>query len=246
MPIFFIIIESFSLDLSLTNFQNSIISYTSKTTKLVFYTTITTLLLAVPAAWIVTHYELKFKTIIDLLLVLPLSIPCYIMAFTYADLLGFNGYVDVFFRNIFNARLSFDVITIEWLSVFLALALYPYVYTTSRISFSLAGTTYLDLAKSLGMPRLIRLFKVGLPLSLSGIFSGLLLVVMEILNEYGAVNYFGIDKYNNIRVFKLDYKLQSRRSPRGKMILIFHSDFCRKFLKLLPTSGIFGRIQILS
>ena len=35
------------------------------------------------------------------------------------------------------------------------------------------------------------------------------------------LNYFGIDKYNNIRVFKLDYKLKSRRSPRGKMILIF-------------------------
>ena len=209
MPIFFIVIESFSLDLSLTNFHNSIINYTSETTKLVFYTAIITLLLAVPAAWIVTHYELKFKTMIDLLLVLPLSIPCYIMAFTYADLLGFNGYIDVFFRNIFNARLTFDVITIEWLSIFLALALYPYVYTTSRISFSLTGTTYLDLAKSLGMPSLTRLFKVGLPLSLSGIFSGLLLVVMEILNEYGAVNYFGIETFS-VGIFKYWFSMDNK------------------------------------
>ena len=209
MPIFFIVIESFSLDLSLTNFHNSIKRYISETTKLVFYTAIITLLLAVPAAWVVTHYKLKFKTIIDLLLVLPLSIPCYIMAFTYADLLGFNGYVDVFFRNILNARLTFDVITIEWLSIFLALALYPYVYTTSRISFSLTGTTYLNLAKSLGMPSLIRIFKVGLPLSISGIFSGLLLVVMEILNEYGAVNYFGIETFS-VGIFKYWFSMDNK------------------------------------
>ncbi len=209
MPIFFIVFESFSLDLSLTNFYDSIINYTSDTFKLIFFTSIITLSLAVPAAWVVTNYELKFKTIIDLLLVLPLSIPCYIMAFTYADLLGFNGYVDVFFRNIFNARLTFDVITIEWLSIFLALALYPYVYTTSRISFSLTGTTYLELAKSLGMPSLIRLFKVGLPLSLSGIFSGLLLVVMEILNEFGAVNYFGIETFS-VGIFKYWFSMDNK------------------------------------
>ena len=209
MPIFFIIIESFSLDLSLTNFHNSIVSYIIETTKLIFYTAIITLLLAVPAAWIVTHYELRFKTIIDILLVLPLSIPCYIMAFTYADLLGFNGYVDVLFKNMFNIRLTFDVITIEWLSVFLGLALYPYVYTTSRISFSLSGTTYLDLAKSLGMPSLMRIFKVGLPLSISGIFSGLLLVVMEVLNEYGAVNYFGIKTFS-VGIFKYWFSMDNK------------------------------------
>ena len=209
MPIFFIVFESFSLDLSLTNFHESIINYTSETFKLIFYTSIISLLLAVPSAWIISHYELKFKTIIDLLLVLPLSIPCYIMAFTYADLLGFNGYVDLFLRNIFNARLTFDVITIEWLSIFLALALYPYVYTTSRISFSLLGTTYLDLAKSLGMPGLSRIFKVGLPLSLSGIFSGLLLVVMEILNEYGAVNYFGIETFS-VGIFKYWFSMDNK------------------------------------
>lgn len=209
MPIFFIVIESFSLDVSLTNFHNSIASYISETTKLVFYTATITLLLAVPTAWIVTHYELRFKTIIDLLLVLPLSIPCYIMAFTYADLLGFNGYVDIVLKNMFNNRLTFDVITIEWLSVFLALALYPYVYATSRISFSLTGTTYLDLAKSLGMPNLMRVFKVGLPLSLSGIFSGLILVVMEVLNEYGAVNYFGIETFS-VGIFKYWFSMDNK------------------------------------
>ena len=96
-----------------------------------------------------------------------------------------------FLRNIFNARLTFDVITIEWLSIFLALALYPYVYTTSRISFSLSGTTYLDLAKSLGMPNQLYID-----------FSDYSL--MEILNEYGAVNYFGIETFS-VGIFKYQW-----------------------------------------
>lgn len=209
MPMFFIVIESFLLDLSLINFYNSVTGYISETFKLVFYTAIIALLLAVPAAWIVTYHSLRFKNLIDLFLILPLSIPCYIMAFTYADILGFNGYADVFFRNMFNTSLTFDVITIEWLSLFLALALYPYVYATSRISFSLIGTTYLDLAKSLGMSNLKKLFKVGLPLSLSGVLSGLLLVIMEVLNEYGAVNYFGIETFS-VGIFKYWFSMDNK------------------------------------
>ena len=97
------------------------------------------------------------------------------MAFTYSDLLGYNG----FFQSTFK-QIKFDVLTIGWLSFFLALALYPYVYTTSRISFSLVGSTYLDLSKSLGLSRLSTFTKVILPLSLSGIFSGVILIVMEL------------------------------------------------------------------
>ena len=38
-------------------------------------------------------------------------------------------------------------------------------------------------------------FKVILPLSKPAILSGLFLVIMEVLNEYGAVKYFGVNTY---------------------------------------------------
>ena len=81
-----------------------------------------------------------------------------------------------------------------WL-VLLGLALYPYVYTALRVSFSLIGSSYIDVAKNLGLSDVKMFFKVVLPLSKPALFSGLFLVVMEVLNEYGAVKYFGVNTY---------------------------------------------------
>ena len=86
---------------------------------------------------------------------------------------------------------------IEVLGILLSLALYPYVYTASRIAFSLIGSNYIDLSKNLGLSSFRFFYKVVLPLSRPAILSGLFLVVMEVLNEYGAVIYFGINTYTS-------------------------------------------------
>ena len=49
--------------------------------------------------------------------------------------------------------------------------------------------------------------KIIIPLSRVSIFSGLFLVVMEVLNEYGAVKYFGV---NTLLVVFLDLGIQCR------------------------------------
>ena len=78
---------------------------------------------------------------------------------------------------------------IEILGILLGLALYPYVYTASRVSFNLIGSTYINMSKNLGLSSTKLFFKVIIPLSKPAIFSGLFLVIMEVLNEYGAVKY---------------------------------------------------------
>tara|TARA_B100001758_G_scaffold247489_1_gene265469 strand:+ start:1484 stop:3067 length:1584 start_codon:yes stop_codon:yes gene_type:complete len=206
MPIFFILKESINVaykDFSLfASFK--LFDYFKQTIILIILTSIFSLIFAVFPAYIISFYKLRFKRLFDILLILPLAIPCYIMAFTYSDLLGFNGLIQSTFNQI-----NFDVLTIGWLSFFLALALYPYVYTTTRISFSLVGSTYMDLSKSLGLTRFSTFTKVLLPLSLSGIFSGVILIVMEVLNEYGAVNYFGINTFS-VGIFKYWFSLDNK------------------------------------
>ena len=103
----------------------------------------------------------------------------------------------------------FDVLKIEFLSLFFALSLFPYLYVTSRISFNLIGNNYLELSKTLGLTRFEILKKVILPLSFSGIYSGLLLVIMEVFNEYGAVHYFGIETFSN-GIFKYWFSLDNK------------------------------------
>ena len=207
MPILFILIES--INLKYFDFSSSFLNYFFSTFELVFYTCFISILLAVIPAWIITFNDIKHKNIFDLLHILPLSIPGYIMAFTYADILGFNGYFDVFLQRYFNARISLDILSVEWLSFFLALSLYPYIYTTARISFTLIGGTYLNLSKILGLSKIKTFFKIILPLSISAIFSGTMLVVMEILNEYGAVNYFGVKTFS-VGIFKYWFSLSNK------------------------------------
>ena len=58
--------------------------------------------------------------------------------------------------NIFNK----DYLQIEVLGVVLALALYPYIYSASRISFSLIGVNYVNLSKNLGLSKTKSFFKI--------------------------------------------------------------------------------------
>ena len=45
---------------------------------------------------------------------------------------------------------------------------------------------------------------------------------INITTHYQVIlNYFGINNINRIKVYTLDYKVKSRRSPRGKMVFCF-------------------------
>ncbi len=209
LPIIVVFFQFFKLSNNdLIEFIDSnFINYLNQTLTLIFFTSFYSLIFAVIPAFLVTFCNLKFKKIIDLLLILPLSIPCYILAFTYSDILGFNGVGYDFLNTFF--EFDNDILNVNWLSFFLACSLYPYIYITSRISFSLIGSTYLNLSRSLSLSKFSIIYKVILPLSFSGVISGLILVVMEILNEYGAVNYFGIETFS-VGIFKYWFSLDNK------------------------------------
>ena len=50
-------------------------------------------------------------------------------------------------------------------------------------------------------------FKIIIPISRVSIFSGLFLIVMEVLNEYGAVKYFGVNTFTS-GIFRSWYSME--------------------------------------
>ena len=186
-------VDSFFQDTDSLNYliDNLLFDYSVNTLYLVVITSFFSLLIGVFPAWFISNYKFKFRRIIDLILYLPLAIPTYIMAFTYSELLSFTG----------PFKIKYDFLQIEVLGILLSFSLYPYIYSVSRISFSLFGSRYLDIAKNLGLTGFQTLYKVVLPLSRPAIFSGLFLVIMEVLNEYGAVKYFGVNTFT-IGIFR--------------------------------------------
>tara|TARA_B100000959_G_scaffold59535_1_gene62446 strand:+ start:1372 stop:2964 length:1593 start_codon:yes stop_codon:yes gene_type:complete len=202
LPVLVLILNLFNGQGETLNYlvETVLFDYTINTFKLILICCVSALFFGLIPAWFISNYSFFGRNFFDLVLYLPLAIPSYIMAFTYIDILSYTGFFQTLLNNISFVPSSFlnvDYMQIETLGVLMGLALYPYVYTASRVSFSLIGTNYINVSKNLGLNSAQTFYKIILPLSRPAIFSGLFLVIMEVLNEYGAVKYFGVNTYTS-------------------------------------------------
>ncbi len=200
LPIIILFIRFFEFDGENFNYlwDNLLVDYTKSTVYLAIITLFFSLLFGVLPAWLISTSSFFGRDFYDIVLYLPLAVPSYIMAFTYSDILSFTGPFQSFVRKNYPDLSDFvnqDYLQIEVLGIIMALSLFPYVYTVSRVSFSLLGSNYINLAKNLGLSTFKTFYKIILPLSRPAILSGLFLVLMEVLNEYGAVKYFGVNTF---------------------------------------------------
>lgn len=148
------------------------------------------LLIAVPSAWLVACCDMPGRWLFNWALVLPLALPTYISAFTYADLLGPTGRLSRSLHEITGIRI--DVMSLTGLSFVLAFVLFPYIYLPARAAFSKGMASQLEAARTLGARGTDRFRRIALPLARPAIAGGSLLLLMETLNDYGAVKYYGI------------------------------------------------------
>ncbi|MEM8910056.1 MAG: ABC transporter permease subunit, partial [Bacteroidota bacterium] len=151
--------------------------------------------LGVSSAWIVCHYDFPFRKWIAWLLFLPLAIPSYIVAYAYVGLLGNGGSLIVCFQRVGLSIQKIELMNLWGLIWVLSCSLYPYVYASTSAVFisypkSLKETTYL-----LGATDRRYFFSVALPLAIPALIGGLFLVFMEVLNDYGAAKYYGINTF---------------------------------------------------
>lgn len=157
-----------------------------------------TAIIGTGCAWVVTMYRFPGRAIVDRLLVLPLAIPTYIAAYAYADLLDWAGPVQTALRAVFGVvspRDSWfpDIRSTGGAVFVLSAVLYPYVYLTARSSFVQQSVCALEVARTLGRTPLGVLRDVALPLARPAVAAGVALVMMEALNDLGAVQHLGVE-----------------------------------------------------
>ena len=170
-------------------------NYVTNTFILVAFTAIFTAILGVTLAWLVAAYDFPLKSFFRWALLLPLSIPTFIAAYTYRTMLGYTGVVQSTLRNHFNYQIN-----PEWLSVsgiggavfIFTLFLFPYVYLITRAFLESQSTSYIESARLLGRKPVTVFLKVVLPLSRPAIVGGTVLVFYEVLGDYGVTSYLGI------------------------------------------------------
>ena len=150
------------------------------------------------AAWLVTHYDFPLRRLFDWALVLPLAVPTYLAAYSYVEFLGFPGPIQSLLRSLNGAKTLqdywFPEIRSDWGAVIvLSSVLYPYVYVACRAFFLMQSASLNIAARTLGAGGLRTFFAVTLPLSRPALVVGVTLAMMEVVNDLGAVQYFGIN-----------------------------------------------------
>ena len=156
-----------------------------------------TLITGTATAWLVTMYRFPGRALADRLLVLPLAIPTYIVAYVYADLLTYSGPVQTGLRSAFGygpgaPALIPDVRSLGGAVFVMAAVLYPYVYLSARASFVQQSVCALEVARTLGRTPMGVFWAVALPMARPALVAGCALVMMECLADLAAVQYLGV------------------------------------------------------
>ncbi|MGA7372545.1 MAG: iron ABC transporter permease [Methyloceanibacter sp.] len=156
-----------------------------------------TLLIGSGTAWLVTMYRFPGRSVFQWLLLLPLAIPTYIIAYCYLELFDYSGTLQTALRHIFAWHSAKDYWFPDIRSVggaifVMSMVLYPYVYITARASFLAQSVCVLEVSRTLGRSAAVTFFEVALPLSRPALAAGVALALMETLNDIGAVEFFGV------------------------------------------------------
>src|SRR5690625_907372 len=162
---------------------------------LIFFCSILVLLFGVSSAWFVSRYDFRFRKQIEWLLILPLTIPSYIVGYAYAGIFDYGGSLDLLFRKVGMEFIRIDIMNKSGLAFVLSISLFPYVYVSARAFFLNQANNLLEASKMLGVGERKTFFRLMLPLARPAIIAGLVLVLMEVLNDYGAATYYGVNTF---------------------------------------------------
>ena len=187
-------------------------AYLKDTLILTIGTGLLTLLLGVPTAWLTSTCRFPGSRLFAWALVLPLALPGYLAVYGYHDLLTRASGLIVWMRvhwgtgpaAAIEENLRYLILT----GIFGAV-LYPYVYLTARASFRRQAAALIEASRLLGHSATSTFRRIALPLARPAIAGGVALALMEVLNDYGAVRFFGL-KTLTTGIFRYGYDLDDK------------------------------------
>jgi iron(III) transport system permease protein len=165
------------------------------------------------AAWLVTMYRFPGARALEVLLVLPLAFPAYVLAYAYTDFLSHPGPVQTVLRAAtgWGPRDYWfpQIRSLPGAAAMLICVFYPYVYLLARTAFGQQSATAYLAARTLGRGPWGAFLAVSLPMARPGIAAGVLLAVMETIADYGTVAYFNVRTFST-GIYQAWFAMQDR------------------------------------
>ncbi|MBU3621742.1 iron ABC transporter permease [Polynucleobacter sp. CS-Odin-A6] len=172
--------------------------YIASTVALILGVGVGVFILGVGNAWIIASYDFPGKKIFEWALILPLAVPTYVMAYLFVDLLQFSGPIQSMLRDLLEVdSLWFfpDPRSMSGAIWSFSFCLFPYVYLITRTAFLERSRRLIEVSETLGYSPFQGFLKLVLPMARPAIFAGMALALMEVLADFGAVSYFGVQTF---------------------------------------------------
>ncbi len=151
----------------------------------------------VGTAWLVTLCQFPGARVFEVLLLLPLAFPAYVVAYAYTGFLDSAGPVQSLLRDLTGWGLGSywfpPIRSLGGAISVMVLVLYPYVYLLARAAFLEQSVCVLEAGRSLGQTPFGCFRRLAVPLARPAIAGGVALALMETLNDFGTVQYFAVD-----------------------------------------------------
>lgn len=221
LPLFAVVYKAFTVDnATLADWQRSgiIWEYAWRTVVLMLGVGALTGCVGVPMAWMVSYCQFPGKKYLEFCALLPFLMPSWIAAWCWKDLMDYSGIWHQLLKSLpienpLNYLVHLD--NIYGAIFILSFTLYPYVYLLCRTSFKRQSPSLIDSARSLGKSWGYIFIKISVPLIRPAMAASVLIVMMEVLNDYGTVQFFSVP----VLALGIEDAWINRSSPGGAAIL---------------------------
>lgn len=170
---------------------------------------LSTAVISVPLAWLVTSTDLPGKRAWGVLLTLPLVIPSYVAAYLYVSLLSPRGIVHGLLEPLLGIEKLPPIYGFPGAWLVLTLITYPFTYLSVRAAMQRLDPSLVEAARSLGYSPRRAFWRITVPMLRPSLAAGSLLVALYCLRDFGAVNLlqFGTFTrviYNRYQAYRLN------------------------------------------
>lgn len=190
-PLFNIFVNSFWQEgrLSIENYQEFFsykYYYSALANSFIVSTTATffAICLGIPVAYIMTRFNIPFKGLFHILIILTLLSPPFIGAYSWIMMLGNNGFITNFLGNFgINIPSIYGLRGMIWV---FTLQFYPHIYLYVSGALQTIDVSLEEASASMGVSGWGRIRKITLPLIFPTVSTGALMVFMASFADFGT------------------------------------------------------------
>lgn len=148
-------------------------------------TTILTIVIGVPLAYVMTTCKIKGRGLIEILIIISVLSPPFIGAYSWILLLGRSGVITTFLSDTFGINLP-SIYGFSGILLVFTLKLFPFIYMYTTGALKKLDVSLIEASESLGCTGVKKVFTVVIPLILPTVLAGSLLVFMNALADFGT------------------------------------------------------------